>query len=436
MPANTPVLIGTGKPTPSSEELTKITEEMYKKNLELSIRNKTLSVLRAISTITTSSMTVKETCQRIVDTIVTELKFQASCIALIDDSNNTTLRIHSIASASQSPKIQEIVQQFIDGHNKPDASIDEALHIQTIIPYPLEIGTRHIGTLYICLSKTAENLSRGEKETIDELTDAIALAIDRAQLLEHVQITNDKLQSANEQLKLLDKLKDEFVSVASHELRTPMTAIKSYAWMVLNNKAGDITPKARIYLDRVFTSTERLIHLVNEMLDVSRIESGRVKLNKTVFDPTVLFDDMQNEFAAKVADAQVTFIVEKPSTLPQISADREKIVQVLENLIGNSIKYSSKGAHITLSGAKEGSFIRFSIADTGRGIAPDDMPKLFKKFGRLENSLVTVTAESSGLGLFISKQYVELHGGTIQVQSELGKGSTFSFTLPEKYDTL
>lgn len=200
--------------------------------------------------------------------------------------------------------------------------------------------------------------------------------------------------------------------------------------MVLNNKAGDITPKARIYLDRVFKSTERLIHLVNEMLDVSRIESGRVKLNTTMFDPLPLFDDMQNEFAAKVSDAKVTFTVEKPSSLPQLTADREKIVQVLENLIGNSIKYSSEGAFIKLTGAQEGTSIRFSVSDTGRGISADDMPKLFKKFGRLENSLVTVTAESSGLGLFISKQYVELHGGAIGVESELGKGSTFFFTLP------
>lgn len=108
------------------------------------------------------------------------------------------------------------------------------------------------------------------------------------------------IKSANTQLEVLDKLKDQFVSVASHELRTPMTAIKSYAWMVLNNKAGEISPKAHIYLERVYTSTERLIHLVNEMLDVSRIESGRVKLNATTFDPMPLFEDMQNEFAAKV----------------------------------------------------------------------------------------------------------------------------------------
>jgi signal transduction histidine kinase len=171
------------------------------------------------------------------------------------------------------------------------------------------------------------------------------------------------------------------------------------------------------------------------MLDVSRIESGRVTLHKTQVNPLVLCDDIQTEFAAKVADAQVTLIVHKPETLPSIEIDHEKITQVLENLIGNSIKYSQKGATITLTVTQEGNFIRFSVSDTGRGIASDDMPKLFKKFGRLENSLVTVTAESSGLGLFISKQYVELHNGSIDVQSELGKGSTFTFALPITADS-
>lgn len=424
MPANSPVLIGTGKPSQTSEELSKITEEMYKQNLELTIRNKTLSALRAISTITTSSITVQETCQRIVDTIISELKFHSACIALVNESDTTELHIQSIASSSPPQEIHEIIQQHIAGTTVSVTSM-ETLHIKTIIPYALTVGIKQVGTLFLCLSKTVDNLSRGEKETIEELTGAIALAIDRAQLLEHVQ-------SANEKLKVLDKLKDEFVSVASHELRTPMTAIKSYAWMVLNNKAGEITPKARTYLDRVFKSTERLIHLVNEMLDVSRIESGRVKLNKTVFDPLTLCDDMQTEFAAKIVDAHVSLSIHKPDHLPSIEADREKITQVLENLIGNSVKYSSSGASITLTATQEAAFIRFAISDTGRGIAADDMPKLFKKFGRLENSLVTVTAESSGLGLFISKQYVELHGGTIEVQSELGKGSTFSFTLPVK----
>ncbi len=295
-----------------------------------------------------------------------------------------------------------------------------------------KLGNKILGVLIIGLSKSTENLSRSEKETLDELIGAVAIAIDRAQLLERIQVTNDQLKSANGQLKVLDKLKDEFVSVASHELRTPMTAIKSYVWMVLNGRTGEISPKARTYLDRVFISTERLIHLVNEMLDVSRIESGRVKLNKTIFDPILLCDDMQNEFAAKMTDAEITFTVTKPESSPPIEADREKITQVLENLIGNSVKYSQKGASVQLTATLDNSNIRFSISDTGRGISAEDMPKLFKKFGRLENSLVTVTSESSGLGLFISKQYVELHGGHITVESELDKGSTFSFTLPLK----
>lgn len=302
---------------------------------------------------------------------------------------------------------------------------------------------KQIGILAFGQKSSGEIYSAQDIQLVTILAPEAAIAIQNAlsyekvrrfnvTLQEEIEKATTDLKSANKQLEVLDKLKDEFVSVASHELRTPMTAIKSYAWMVLNNKAGEISPKAHIYLDRVFKSTERLIHLVNEMLDVSRIESGRVKLNKTVFDPLSLCDDMQNEFAAKVADSGMTFVMNKPETIAQVEADREKIMQVLENLIGNSVKYSAKGASISLTLTQETGFVRFAITDTGKGISPEDMPKLFKKFGRLENSLVTVTAESSGLGLFISKQYVELHGGTIDVNSEAGKGSTFSFTLPAK----
>lgn len=465
MPTADSVFVGSSHSPPAKgNSFEEVAEAVYKKNFELTIKNKTLSVLQKLSDITMHARTVTDVTQQIADTIVSELNFSAALIALVDadakalrpiavtksqplsdalklmgDAPRETMipldQLGNLAINALRDKEQKITGNILDlltplADQRLSDEIEKITNIKTAIIYPLILSDRDLGVLCLGLSKSVDHLSRAEKETLNELIGVVTIAIDRAQLIEHIQKTNDQLQSANNQLELLDKLKDEFVSIASHELRTPMTAIKSYAWMILNGKSGDITPKAREYLNRIFGSTERLIHLVNEMLDVSRIESGRVKLNKTTVSPNTLCDDIQNEFAAKINESGLTFSIEKQPDLPMISADREKIQQVLENLIGNSVKYSPKGTHISLLVTKEAPFIRFSVKDTGNGISPEDMPRLFKKFGRLENSLITVTAESSGLGLYISRQYVELHGGTIEATSELAKGSTFSFTLP------
>jgi signal transduction histidine kinase len=243
-------------------------------------------------------------------------------------------------------------------------------------------------------------------------------------------IATEQIQETNEKLEYVDKLKDEFVSLASHELRTPMTAIKSYTWLIINGKAGPLENKAKEYLNRIYISTERLIRLVNEMLNISRIESGKVKLNLESVDIKQLIGEIQKEFQPKAEELGLTWTAEVPESLPHLMIDREKIHQVFENLIDNALKYTNKGGSVRIRCVPGTEHIEFSITDTGKGIHPADMPKLFSKFGRLEGSYVSITGSGSGLGLYISKQYVELHRGKIWAYSDLDKGSTFVFTLP------
>lgn len=436
--------------------LQKANEEVYKQNFELTIRNKTLSVLRSLYASTASTLEVNQVAQSIVDTLAKELTFAAALIHLVDE----TSRVLRLTAITQSPPIIEAlkftdktISEMTISLDYPDNllvnviksetrqvtgnildifdplvsqetadRIDNATGIRTLIVYPLTIDHKKQGTLTIALTKRVDDLSRTEKESLEEIIGLVSLSLDRARL-------HEALRHANEHLVLLDKLKDEFVSVASHELRTPMTAIKSYTWLVLNNQAGDINPKAKSYIDRVYQSTERLIHLVNEMLDVSRIESGRVRLKIEPVDLAKLASTVQDEFKARSAENKLTLDVQITGTLPSISTDGEKVHQILENLIGNSFKYTPPGGQITVTLKHSGEFIEISITDTGRGISAEDLPRLFRKFGLLENSLVSL-GSSTGLGLFICKQYTELLGGQIEAKSELGKGSTFTFTLP------
>jgi signal transduction histidine kinase len=444
--------------------LAKANEAMYKQNFELTIRNKTLLVLRRLSDITIQANSVSEVTQLIVDTIVQELNFTAAIISLIDHNTNTLHPVAITKSAQMTEALHSIgkppeelyipmddannlainairdVEQKVTGNildiltplvtqNTAD-QIERITKIKTIIIYPLILGSHALGVLCLGLPKNVDDLSRAEKETLTELIGVVSIAINRAQLIESTRVANEKLTAANKQLEVLDKLKNEFVSLASHELRTPMTAIKSYAWLVLNGKAGPLEPKARDYLTRVFISTQRLIHLVNEMLDISRIESGKVQLKKEPLDLAQLASDVQGEFQAKSNELHLTLSIDISENLPKPPADREKIHQVLENLVGNAFKFTPKDGSVKITMKPLPDAVEIAVSDTGRGIHPEDLTKLFTKFGRLEGSYITITGSGSGLGLYICKQYVELHGGKIWAQSEVNTGSTFTFTLP------
>ena len=277
--------------------------------------------------------------------------------------------------------------------------------------------------LVLGIDKDIKTLSRGEREMLHELVEIVAIALERAQIYAD-------LKTANKRLRQLDRLKDEFVSVTSHELRTPMTAIRSYLWMLINKKKDKLDKKSQEYLTRAYISTERTINLVNDMLDVSRIEGGRFEIKKINLDISSLAKDVAQELKARADEKSISIKVVE-AKLPKVFADKEKIRQVFDNLVGNAVKFTPKGGRITVSFKKRNGFIETNIADTGPGIKKEDQKRLFKKFGRLENSFVSMgESGGTGLGLFISKQIIELHKGRIWVESKEGKGAVFSFTLP------
>lgn len=250
-------------------------------------------------------------------------------------------------------------------------------------------------------------------------------------LTEEIEKATLNLKKANVKLQNLDKLKDDFVSVASHELRTPMTAIRSYAWMALHRSDIPLSQKMERYLYRTLISTERLINLVNDMLNVSRIEAGKIEITPKSFDIGLLVKEMVEEVTAKAAEKRLQIQVLEHS-VPLVFADSDKVRQVLLNLIGNSIKFTYPGGIITVDFFSDGQMVEISIKDNGAGISRDDLSRLFHKFARLDNSYVSLsTSGGTGLGLYISKSLVELMKGKIWARSEgVDKGSTFTFSLP------
>ncbi len=311
-------------------------------------------------------------------------------------------------------------------------SNQQAAGIKTSMLYPLVVKGQALGVMIFSMVKDEHQVTEGEKILIEKFTDIVGIAVQNAQLYTTVKDNAERLRQANEKLKALDKLKDEFVSLASHELRTPMTAVRSYLWMVLDEKSGELNDKQRLYLQRAFDSVDRLTKLVNDMLNISRIESGRITLNMQSVNVQQLVQDVIDEVTPRAVELGVSIVMDSPpSSDLSVNADQDKIKEVIINLVGNSLKFTSKEGKIILAFEQKEDMIQISVKDTGIGLLPKNISKLFQKFGLIQDSYsVNKSASGTGLGLYICKSIIELHGGKIWAESEgLGKGSKFTFSL-------
>lgn len=247
---------------------------------------------------------------------------------------------------------------------------------------------------------------------------------------EKIQRLADDLQSANDKLKELDQLKSEFLSLATHQIRAPLTAIKGYSSMLLEGDFGVLPPKAANSVEIVMKSCQNLINIVNDFLNISRIEQGRMVYEKSIFDIGALVNEVANEIKPNVQSAGLELQVNIKSAKQEVNADRNKIKQAISNLVDNSIKYTVKGG-ILIAVFTEGNKVKVAIKDTGVGIDPQEMGKLFAKFSRTKDANKT-NVVGTGLGLYIAKKMVEAHQGDIKVDSDgLGKGTTFTIELPK-----
>lgn len=435
---------------------------------ELDNRYKALLSFHRIYQLILEDLNYESMIQRIADIIPTELRFATGVLAILDEKKGTLKRV----SASQTRQAIEAIK-FINTLSVPFEKIEipvtdsnnimakairkrkrfvtsdiydvlgpvlpraetekvqQILGTKTTFAFPIFVKAKPIGIFLASTKKRYHELSKYELEVMDTFVNLIGLALQDSSIYSALRKTSYQLEVANRRLEEVDKLKDEFVSVASHELRTPMTAIRSYAWMALNRSDVPLSEKLKKYLSRTMISTERLINLVNDMLNISRIEAGRVEINPRSFNISELATDVLSEIAPKASEKNISLHL-LDSKLPLVFADSDKVHQVLLNLVGNSLKFTQSGGSVTVSFFTDGKDVEVSVKDNGVGITREDLTMLFKKFSRLDNSYVAMaTSGGTGLGLYISKSLVELMHGRIWASSEgIGKGSTFTFSLP------
>ncbi len=247
-------------------------------------------------------------------------------------------------------------------------------------------------------------------------------------LYKQVEIQAAELEIANEKLKGLDKLKSEFLSLASHQLRSPLTAIRGYASILSEGGFAGASDSAKEMVSRIFESSTNMTKMVEDFLNVSKIEQGGMQYVKENFDFADMVSAVSKDFTVVVEGKGLTLSYTQDNLIHTVFGDKEKLRQVVINFIDNSIKYTEKGSIEVSTTSKNGKVI-FAVKDTGRGVSPKEKEELFQKFSR--GSGGKVNSGGSGLGLYLAKEIVLAHGGNIGIDSPgEGKGSTFYVELP------
>jgi PAS domain S-box-containing protein len=256
-----------------------------------------------------------------------------------------------------------------------------------------------------------------------------SMNIDDIKRAEELAVLNIALKSREEHLIALNQSKDEFLSLASHQLRTPATVVKQYIGMILQGFVGELSEKQRAFLDMAYESNERQLQVINDLLNVARLDAGRVMLARKKTNLTALIVSIVKEHQPTFEGKNQSLLFERPHKNVSVSLDAARLRMAIDNLLDNACKYSPKDACATITVQATRHSITISVKDQGVGIAKKDLGRLFQKFSRLENKK-TVTINGTGLGLYWAMKIVALHGGSIDVESSAGKGSVFRITLP------
>jgi len=293
----------------------------------------------------------------------------------------------------------------------------------------LVVSGEAIGCLIIGKRRTGGPYEESEQLFLVTMAQQLAVWLKNAQLFEHLSRRNAELSQANEHLQELDRLKGDFLNAASHELRTPLVSIMGYAEFLEDGMGGPITPDQHAFVREIQTGAERLQRLVDDLLDFARLEAGGFRLDPQETDLSAAIAKVSRSLLPQATAKGVTLNLDLPEGPLEVRLDERRIEQVLLNLVGNALKFTAAGGAVTIRVGADGDELRVEVSDTGIGIDASQLPRLFEKFYQVDPS-TTRSYGGTGLGLSIAKALVEAHGGAIGVESELGRGSVFWFTLP------
>ncbi len=300
------------------------------------------------------------------------------------------------------------------------------------------------GFIFVGTTNPDTVITEGDEELVTILANNLGQTLENARLFEKtwrahqdlerkVDERTRQLSHALEEVKKISQRKTDFISAVSHELRTPLTSVKGYAAILLAEKLGPLPEPAKERLAKINLHSDELVHMVNDLLDIARIEAGKTVMKLEAENIRKVIESASDLISIQCKNKNIDLVLEVPHELPLIMLDHSQLERVFINLLGNAVKFTPQNGKISIRAAVNGPSIQVDIADTGIGMPKEAQAKLFQEFYRVDNE-INAQVKGTGLGLAMVKHIIEAHQGKIWVDSEPGKGSTFSFTLPLKFN--
>lgn len=425
---------------------------------ELDKRIEGLTMLHELGQSINRSVNVEDTLGQLTTSFISKFGFEKSLIILFGEGLEN---MGSHARVGYSEKDAQLIQTRLledrtvkeffqagkllrasrDGKMNPLAQkFSEIFHSSSFVLVPLVVKEKAAGFIFVGKEAPYEEVTEADGELVSILANQMSQAIENSTLYEQLWKSHQALEmkvkertlqlaKANEELKRLNQMKSDFVSNVSHELRTPLTSIKGYASLLSEGKLGPLSEEQKRRLMRIDEQTNSLTQLVNDLLDISRIESGKVVMETKPVSLHALLEGPLDLLQPQIREKGITLSLEEERGLPEISVDREKIERVFLNILGNAVKFTPQGGRITIQVSRRKEEIQWDVTDTGIGMEPKDLQHIFEEFYRSEHA-IRQNIKGTGLGLSLVKRIIEAHNGKIWVKSKLGQGSTFSVSLP------
>jgi len=407
----------------------------------------TQQVLDDISTVLVSRVDVRRLTRESLTILRTALKSEFAMVVLLDAKNGGVDRTISVGRPPQMLEVYSaivrraapmIVTDELDSH---DATMYRTLqHANVAVVVNLQTSKELIGYVIYGVKANGRIYSNDDLKLVRIAADELAVAAQNGLRFEEITHFNETLQGqvreattelreSNKKLKSLDNAKDEFISMASHQLRTPLTSVKGYISIVLEGDAGKLNPSQKQLLEQAFASSQRMVYLISDFLNVSRLQTGKFTIERT---PVNLADIVKQEVSQLLSTAtsrELKVEVSVPSSIPTLLLDEAKVRQAIMNFIDNAIFYSHPGGVIKVDLVKTAKDVALTVQDQGIGVPASERHQLFTKFYRASNAR-TARPDGTGVGLFLAKKVAVAHGGSMIFSSTEGKGSTFGFRLP------
>ncbi len=443
------------------QDLEHITQEMYRRNKELAETNRTLSLLRAIDDLVLKSHeSLSALCGQMAGAIVSTTEYplvaffgptksRSGLLEMYGWKSHEGLSLPTDVFADIRPttrhnwfksKDSDVFLSVLHLDGKDAASylgcnqaaldkLKQAIPIKSLYVVKLQARDIMVGVMVVGSLSPVADFRSSEANLLARLSEALGIALDNRLLFEENQEILRQLQKTNVKLRELDKTKDEFISMASHQLRTPLTAVKGYLSMILEGDAGPVKKQEKEMVQKAFDAAQKMVYLIADMLNVSRLQTGKFIIENQPTDLAKLVEGEVSQLQGTASEKKLKLAYEKPSKFPLMNLDETKIRQVVMNFLDNAIYYTPSGGSVTAELTASDGQVSFTVSDTGLGVPAAVQHHLFSKFYRADNAR-KMRPDGTGLGLFMAKKVVATQGGAIIFKSTEGKGSTFGFSFP------